>query len=304
MKLLGGRVEAWLDRMLGYPMERRRFRRDLGYAPSLARPRSYNEKIVWRKLFDRNPLFPRVTDKWLVRGYIVERLGQAQADQHLPPVQAVVEKAEQLQADCLDSPCVIKPTHSSGRVILLPEGLENSKQWSLAGIRRECRHWLREPPYRANHHEWAYQPLKPRLMVEAFIGDGRQPAPDYKFLVFNGEIRLIQLHMGRFSEYQRQEFDADWRPVHETRDLPTAERVPAPEQLETMSRLARTLAVPFDFMRVDMYCVDGRIYLGELTCYPASGRRRFARPAVDFELGEYWQLPGRTIAGIRWPLAR
>nr|WP_301288450.1 ATP-grasp fold amidoligase family protein [Natronospira proteinivora] len=299
---MGGRVEAWLDRMLGYPVERHRFRRKLGYAPSLLRPRSYNEKIVWRKLFDRNPLFPRVTDKWLVRGYIVERLGQAQAEQYLPPVLAVLDKAEQLQADSLKQPCVIKPTHSSGRVILLPEGLGNSRQWTLSGIQKECRRWFREPPYHSTHHEWAYQTLKPRLMVESFIGEANTPAPDYKFLVFHGRIRLIQVHLGRFAESQRQEFDMDWRPVHETRDLPEADRLSAPEQLGTMARLAQQLAAPFDFMRVDMYCVAGRIYLGELTCYPASGRRLFVDPSMDFHLGEYWRLPGREIVGIRLPV--
>jgi len=298
MALFGGRLEASLDRALGFPLERRRFRRKHGYRPSLFRPRTYNEKIIWRKLFDRNPLFPRVSDKWLLRGFATEVLGQRIANRYLIPLYAVSDCPQRLDPAALSQPCVVKPTHSSGRVILLPEGLEQSRDWSLESLRAAAGEWLKEPPYRLRHHEWAYSLLKPRLMVEAFVGDASHPAPDYKFLVFGGRVQLIQVHLGRFAEYQRQEFDRQWRPLHETRELPPADRLAPPGSLDEMCWLAERLARPFDFMRVDTYCVEGRIYLGEMTCYPASGRRRFTKTAYDEALGECWEMPTKRLMGL------
>lgn len=290
---LGTYLETGLDRLLGYPFERRRFKRDVGYWPSLLRPRSYNEKLVWRKLYDRNPLLARVTDKWRVRGYVAERLGGEQAAQYLIPVRAVYESVDQIRAEDLSAPCVIKPTHSSGKVLLLPHGLDRG----IEAVRAECAPWLRGLPYRLRHHEWAYRHLTPRLVVESYLGAERGcPPPDYKFLIFHGRTAVVQLHCGRFGEYKRQEFCRDWTPVHETRDLPEDELAAMPENYARMVEVAETLAGPFDFIRVDMYNIDGHLYIGELTCYPASGRRWFQSFEHDFALGAAWQLPPRLPA--------
>ncbi|MEA5446114.1 ATP-grasp fold amidoligase family protein [Gammaproteobacteria bacterium AB-CW1] len=298
LKSLGYRLEAALDRLLAYPLERRRFKRDVGYWPRLRRPRSYNEKIVWRKLFDRNPQLARVTDKWLLRGYAIEQLGRERAEEHLVPLYGLYNKPEAMTEADLARPCVIKPTHSSGRVMLFPEGLDRD----IGEVRERVAHWLAEPAHRIRHHEWAYSQLKPRVMVEAWLeGENGQPPPDYKFLVFGGRTRLIQVHQDRFGNHCRSEFDRDWRFLEVDGDGRGSDPLPCPERYPEMLALAERLAQPFDFMRVDLYLVGGRIYLGELTAYPGSGRRCFDPSQFDFELGRHWRLPG---PGVRLGLGR
>ncbi len=298
LKAIRHRCVAALDRLLGFPRERRRFYRKLGYRLCLARPRSYNEKIVWRKLYDRNPLFPVVTDKWLVRGFACRQLGQDRAEKYLIPVHAVLESAHQLDAAMLDRPCVVKPTHASGDVLLLPRGLDRD----IHEVRAIADEWLRKPPYRLRHHEWAYRQLKPRLIVEQYlVGDDGGPAADYKFVVINGRARMVQVHRCRFSGHRRSVFTRDWRHIEVDGDNIAGGPQPRPENYEEMLALAEELASPFDFMRVDMYNLDGRIYLGELTCYPASGKRPFDPVDFDFELGSHWQLPARRLGSRLLP---
>ena len=64
-----------------------------------------------------------------------------------------------------------------------------------------------------------------------------------------------------------------------------------PENLKKMQELAEKLALNETFLRVDFYEVDGRVYFGELTFYPASGIGRFVYEDNDKMLGSWLNLP-------------
>ncbi len=280
---------AGLDRALGFPRERRRFRRRHGYPPNLRQPRSFNEKIVWRKLFDRNPDFVRVADKVEVRDYLCEVLGRDQAEPHLVPLQQVCERAEELQLDQLTRPCVIKPSHSSGRVMFLRG--DDHEPGSKA-VQAQCNQWLREYDYGIRRHEWVYTCLQPRIMVEELLDDGSgQAPPDYKFFVFHGRLEMVHVDLDRFQGHRRSVFDRDWRHLDLEYEFPRGPDLPRPSGFDTMRDLAERAAAGFDFMRVDLYNIDGHIYFGELTCYPASGRGHFTPTDFDFQLGSKWRIP-------------
>ncbi|MDQ2070117.1 ATP-grasp fold amidoligase family protein [Natronospira bacteriovora] len=277
-------ISARLDRLFGYRQECRRFRRDVGYRPNLRHPRSFNEKILCRKLFDHDPRFPRVNGKLCMREYLRETLGE-RVEPHLVPVEQVIARAEDFDPASLPEACVLKPAHSSGKVLVLepgrhPEGDE---------LIRIVREWLGGPSFGDRHHEWLYSQVPRRVLVEPLLQDreGRLPL-DYKLFVFHGRVKLIQVDFERFTGHRRSLYTPDWRKMdvrYVYEDGPTLDE---PAGLETMIELAESAAAGFDFLRVDLYNLDGRILVGELTCYPESGRGRFWPESFDFEMGSWW----------------
>jgi len=81
----------FLNRISNYQVEKRTFYRKLGYSLNLKNPQSFNEKIVWKKIYDRNPLLPITADKVQVRSYIKEVLGEEQAQEILIPLLYVTD---------------------------------------------------------------------------------------------------------------------------------------------------------------------------------------------------------------------
>ena len=63
-----------------------------------------------------------------------------------------------------------------------------------------------------------------------------------------------------------------------------------PSNLSEMIRLAETLSANYKFLRVDLYNVNGKIYFGELTFYPAAGMGAFIPEEWDEKLGNLLAL--------------
>lgn len=130
--------------------------------------------------------------------------------------------------------------------------------------------------------------------------DGRGEVPDdIKFYMFHGNCRLIHVDSNRFQSHTRVLYDQHWNflPVRSNRKAPGVATEKPPE-LERMLQIAERLAVGFDFVRVDLYLVNGRIYFGELTHYPVGGMGPFDPVELDFELGSHWVLqPGYWKSG-------
>lgn len=127
-------------------------------------------------------------------------------------------------------------------------------------------------------------------MVEEFLDDGSGNSPtDYKFFVFDGRVRLIQIDTARFTGHRRALYHADWR---DTRVRLAFDRfdepLPKPRNLEQMLRTAEILGRQVDFVRVDLYDVGDRIYFGEVTPTPGGGMSRFEPETMNLWLGRLW----------------
>ncbi len=57
-----------------------------------------------------------------------------------------------------------------------------------------------------------------------------------------------------------------------------------------MLEIAKTLSKDFDFVRVDLYNVKGKIYFGELTFSSASGMERPTIKEYNYKLGKLLKL--------------
>jgi len=148
--------------------------------------------------------------------------------------------------------------------------------------------------------EWAYKSAPRRIVVERFVGSDGEIPDDFKIHCFHGEPRVISVYKGRFSSKAGwNRFDAAWNPLlFLSSNIRPGPLDPPPERLTELVDLARVLSKDFDYIRVDLYCVNNRIYFGELTPYPSAGARVFSEEGEAW-MGALWQLPSRKVVGRR-----
>jgi hypothetical protein len=267
-------------------------------------PVTFNEKVRYKMLADRRPLLTTFTDKLAVRAYVESRVGT----QVLTDLYAVTSAPRTLLGAELPREFVVKPTHASGACVLVadyapPEReLPDSKErWVQALVRPDrldrdrliglCEGWISRTYSR---REWAYRSVPPRILVEELLDDGGGVPCDYKFFVFHGRVRMIEVDLTRFEGHARNLYTPDWERLDVEYKWPGGIDVERPHELPKMLGIAETLGADTDFVRVDLYCLGGkRVVFGELTNYPLAGRGEFRPPEFDRWLGEWWTPPKR-----------
>ncbi|CCH85950.1 conserved protein of unknown function [Modestobacter italicus] len=244
-------------------------------------PRTFVEKVNWRVVHDRRPLIGQLGDKLAMKAYAASRCPSVR-------VPAVLWSGTDLAAFAatdLPERWVLKPNHGTMRVHI------GNGRPDLAALERITAGWLDEPLYRTRG-EWVYSQARRVLLAEEFLGSGEPPV-DFKFLVFGGRVALVQVDTGRFGDHRRRLYRPDWTPVDVAEDVAPGPVTAAPELLPRMLEVAEVLGAAFDFVRVDLYAVDGEVWFSELTPYPGGGLDRFD-PVLDVSLGALWQLPRRS----------
>jgi TupA-like ATPgrasp len=247
----------------------------------LKRPRTFNEKIMHRRLYDRDPRLPSLSDKVQVKEYATRVLGEGWV---IPNIW-VGEKLPPRSQRNWPIPYVLKASHGSGWNIFVC--CPQDQDWDHVDAVAE--QWLRRD-YGWETREWAYTQIKPRrLLVEAFMGTRGVAPPDYKLFVFDGRTALVQVDVGRQQTHRQFFYDTNWKRKTFCYVCPLSpEEVEPPQSLAKMVWAAERLAVNFPFVRVDFYEIAGKPYLGELTFYPNAGQIAFKPESVDQELGGLW----------------
>jgi hypothetical protein len=270
--------------MTFFSNERRVFEERHGYSLDLKNPKSFNQKMCWKKIYDRNKLIPVTSDKYLVYDYIRNILGEEKI--RLIPLLFVTDDPRLIPFDKLPEEYIIKANHGSGKNMVIERGSKINKD----DIIRQCQKWL-ATPYGLFKHEWAYQPIKRKIIIQPLLRDSKGLLPaDYKFYVFHGKCKVIQVSQDRMSEHKLNLYTPQWNPINAKKKFPLGEIVEPPRKLEEMIKISEILSDHFSFVRVDFYLIEDSIYFGELTHYPGSGRSRFTPTSFDFELGSYWDL--------------
>jgi hypothetical protein len=266
----------------------RRYRKAHGVLPNLVRPATFNEKILYRILFDRRPVLTQITDKAAVRPYVESRLGP----QALPKLYYLTTRPDTIPFDQLPDRFVVKPTHGSGWVQIVADKSALDRR-ALIDI---CTRWLNQSYYEITR-EWAYKGIEPQIMVQEFIDDGNASRPnDYRLFVFGGTVELIQVDVGRLTTGRVRLYTPTWEKLAPE---PGGD-VPPPAHLAEMIAAARTLCGNLDFVRVDFYDTAERLYFGELTTSPECAVGRFLLKGLDRHLGGHWQLPVLRSGGPLW----
>ena len=269
--------------MLGAPVsETLLLRHRLGYWPRIRSPRSFNERIAYRRLFDHDPRFAKFTDKWAVREYVERTVGA----EVLNPLLASAERFDDLPWDELPDAFVVKATHGCGWNHFVYRRSEDERRI----VRAKAYRWLSSVYGRSTHEPW-YASIPPRLVVEPLLTDRRySPPADFKCFTFGGRAHWFEVVRNRFADPIVTFYDRDWRAQKWSHHfLPAPDDVAPPTHLGRLIEVAEALAKPFPFVRVDLYCPDDlRVVFGELTFAPSAGRRPFLPREADFELGGLW----------------
>lgn len=268
-------------------LERRlqhQIRSAFGYEPDLRHPRTFNERVAHKILYDRDPLIPLTTDKVAVRDYVAVKVGA----EILLPQFGVWNRAEDIPWDALPNSFVLKGSHGWQMNLLV----HDKSALDRAAATRQAARWLSESHFERTG-EWGYRGIRPRLLAEQLlVGDRPSRIPeDFKIFVFGGQPRLLEVHFDRGTDdYGFLIYDA-----RELRPLPplggswrgAAPYVLPPEAPELVDIAAR-LGADFDFVRVDLYLSQGKVWFGELTHYPANACARYAGVEQDLLVGDIW----------------
>ena len=247
-------------------------------------PKTFNEKVQWLKIHDRNRRYVQLADKYSVRAFVEKKIGKGFLNDLLGFYQTPAE----IDWAALPDRFVFKVTHGSGMNILVNDKSALDQPKTVAQLRR----WLKTD-YSRKGREWVYRDSPRKIIAERFLSDATGQIPqDYKVFCFNGEPQYIQVDLDRFGHHRRVFFDADWHRqpftiLHETYDGD----VPQPLHLPAMMEAARILAQDIPFVRVDFYALP-KLVFGEMTFYPGNGTGSFEPPDWDLRLGDRLKLPG------------
>ena len=268
------------------------FKMRVGYRLNLDNPQTYNEKLQWIKLYDRDPRYTIMVDKVKVRDLISKTIG----DQYLIPCIGVWNSEEEIDFESLPEQFVLKCNHNSGIGMCI---CKDKSELDIPKVKAELRKGLNQE-YFYHSREWPYKNVPKRIIGEKYMVDeSGEELKDYKVMCFNGEPKLIELHMGRFTDHQSQDFyDTEWNKTKMTQGGlslygGTEVVMPKPETLDEMLSLSRILSQGIPHVRVDWYSINDRLYFGELTFFDGSGFDPYDNPEDDLLLGSWIKLPDR-----------
>ncbi len=255
-----------------------------GVSPDLKNPKTFSEKQQWYKLNCRNPLMEQCADKQEVRDYVIS-CGYKDI---LNESYGVYERVEAIPLKSLPERFVLKAAHASGWNLIVRD--KNEVNWKKE--KRVMRLWLKQDIYWSGR-EWVYKNLKKRIVAEKYLEDESGGLLDYKFYCFNGQPRFLQLEVGRYTDCNTRNFyDMDWKLLPFGKELPHNPDVliEKPQLFDEMKEIAEKLSKPFTYVRVDLYQVDGKVYFGELTFFPAGGAPDFVPAEYDRIVGDMWNI--------------
>lgn len=264
-----------------------KFRYHIGKKLNLKNPESFNEKLQWLKLYDRKPEYSIYVDKYAVRAYIAEILGE----EYLIPLLGVYDNVKEIDWASLPDKFVLKCTHGSGSNIICPD----KNKLDIEEAKKKLQKWMNKNWYWYGR-EWPYKNLKPRIICEKYlIDESGKELKDYKLMCFNGEVKCIFVCTNRNSStgVNIDIYDVNWNlmPFGRYNHPGTGVKISKPKNLDNMVKYAEKLSKNIPFIRVDYYEANGHLYFGELTFYPASGFGKFTPESYDYLLGSWIKLP-------------
>lgn len=250
----------------------------------LSKPQTFNEKIQWLKLYDCKDQYTEFVDKFKVRKYISDTIG----DEYLIPLIGVWDKFEDIDFDKLPNQFVLKPTHTSGNVFIC----KDKSEINFIKIKKEINDWLAREYYWI-HREWPYKNIKPRIVCEKFMVDeSGTELKDYKFFCFNGVPKAMFVATDRGVDTRFDFYDMDFNHLPFMQHYKNSTKlINKPKGFDEMVILAKKLSNNLPHVRVDFYDINGKIYFGELTFYHFSGLEKFEPEIYDEIFGSWLVLP-------------
>ncbi len=258
---------------------------------NLKNPKSFNEKLQWIKLYDRNPEYSRIVDKYEVKKYVAETIGE----EYIIPTLGVWDKFDDINFDELPNEFVLKCTHDSGGLVIC----RNKADFDMQSARNKIDRSLKRN-YFYHGREWPYKNVKPRIIAEVYMDDFLpnekgygKGLTDYKFFTFNGITKMLYISHGLEDHSTAKisffDLNGELMPFKRVDYAGFEHKINMPANIEKMIELSNYLSqkIAAPFLRVDLYEISGKIYFSELTFSPCGGNIPFDPPEWDEKLGEW-----------------
>jgi hypothetical protein len=265
------------------------YRAHFGKNLNLKNPQTYNQKLQWLKLYDRNPIYTTLVDKYLVKEYVKDLLGE----EYIIPTLGVYDSFDEINFSELPDQFVLKTTHDSGGVVIC----ENKESFDISVAKIKLDNCLKESFFYYGR-EWPYKNVKPRIIAEKYMVDeSGYELKDYKFFCFDGVAKSMFIASDRGFEDIETKFDfydMDFNHLSFTNGHPNSNnKIQKPKSLDKMKLLAERLSENLPHVRVDFYDINGRIYFGEMTFFHWSGFVPFEPEEWDYTFGSWIKLPNK-----------
>lgn len=265
---------------------KRAFKIYLGYDLNLENPQTFNEKLQWLKLHDRKPEYTKMADKYEAKKWAASIIGE----EYIIPTFGVYDNFDEINFDELPEQFVLKCNHDCGSIIIVRDKNKFDKAHAKKFLNKRLKR-----NYFWQGREWPYKNIKPRIIAEKYMKNpGADELIDYKFMCFNGQVKCSFVCSDRFSSSGLKVtfYDKNWNMMPFERHYPKSKTpIEKPKCYDEMLKIAEKLSVHIPFIRIDIYEINGSIYLGELTFFPGGGMEEFTPIEWDYKLGDWLKLP-------------
>jgi hypothetical protein len=258
-----------------------------GRSLKLDNPETFNEKIQWLKLYDRNPVYTTLSDKYRVREYVAKKIGE----EYLIPLLGVWKSADEIDFDSLPNQFVLKCNHDSGSATVC----RDKTKLNYVKTRKKLNKALKYQYYWKSR-EWNYKDIKRCVVAEEYItNQNDDELTDYKYFCFEGKPAYIQVDSGRFTNHIRNFYDVDWNYIDVEYGIKNNidHLDPKPVLHPKMLELASILSEGFPHVRVDFYISKNQIFFGEMTLHHGGGVMVVNPRKYDIEWGKLLTLPAK-----------
>ena len=265
---------------------RYQFLKQSGYIPNIDKPKTFNEKMQWLKLYYWRPIMTKCADKVGVREYVAEKVGK----EYLVPCLGIYDKPEDIDFKKLPNKFVLKVNWGSGQNIIVKDKSQLDIKEAIAKLKE----WLKpESNWYYYSFEKVYKNIKPKIIIEEFL-EHDEDLPDYKIMCYNGKPKNLFVCSERQKGLKMTFFDLNWNRLPFNRMYPVYDKViEKPKNFEKMIKISKILSKGFPFVRVDFFETGEKLYIGEMTFYPGNGMEPFSPKEWDRKFGDLIRLPKR-----------
>lgn len=270
---------------------KKEFKLRMGYNLDLQNPQTFNEKLQWLKLYDRNSEYTKMVDKYEVKKYVSNIIGK----EYIIPTLGIYNNFNEIDFDKLPNQFVIKCTHDSGGIIIC----KDKNNLDIKKAKKKINTFLNRK-YFYIHREWPYKNVKPRIIIEKYMEDKHiKELRDYKFFCFNGKPKIMYISDNSHRDNQHCcFFDINYNKLNiKRKDYKEFEQnIEKPHNFNKMIEFSKKLSKNIPHVRVDWYEINNKLYFGELTFYTCSGFIPFETEEWNYKMGEMLELPEKKIS--------
>lgn len=254
---------------------------------NLRNPQTFNEKIQWLKLYDSTPIKTQLADKYLVRDWVKEKIGE----EYLIPLLGVYDNFDEIDFDKLPNQFVLKCNHGCGYNIIV----KDKKSLDIEQTRAKIDKWMDENYAFKCGFELHYSAIKRKIIIEEYIKPEISDI-EIQSWCFNGELKFISYENCKDSNNPcRAILTPDWKlenfmisPQHYSNFLSLP---PKPKYLNELKKIISVLCKDFNHVRVDFIVIENKLFFREMTFTSGSGLSKFKPKKITYQIGKNIKLP-------------